>query len=254
MKFIKYIFIFIWKIWFYAWVVLPIIPVFPILIVFLSKEKWYPLFFKIASAWAKTILFVMGFKVKIEGLDNIDKNKSYLFCPNHTSMIDIMLMFGLSKNPFVFVGKKELSKIPIFGYIFKKSSIMVDRSSRESSKKAFKNAKNKLASGRSICIFPEGKVPSDESVVLDNFKSGAFRMAIEHNIPIVPVTFFDCKELFSYTFFSGSPGTLRIKIHNLLSTDNDTMEDRIKLKQKTFDVIYKSLVDDIELRKKRNNL
>jgi 1-acyl-sn-glycerol-3-phosphate acyltransferase len=245
MKLLKNIFRVIWKAWFYGWVLFTIVPIFPFLLILLSRDEWYPIFFKIANAWAKTILFVMGFKMDVEGAEKIDKHKSYLFCPNHTSMIDIMLMFAVSKNPFVFVGKKELKKIPIFGYVFKKSSILVDRSSRESSKKAFNDAQNKLAQGRSICIFPEGGVP-DESIVLDNFKSGAFRMAIEHKIPIVPITFYDCKKRFSYTFFSGSPGKLRVKIHNLIPTENYTMEDRNELKQKTYDVIYQSLIVDTQ--------
>ena len=243
MKFLKNSFIFFWRIWFYCWVLFTIVPIFPLLFVLLAREKWYPIFFKIARAWGRTILFVMGFKIEITGLDKIDKHKSYLFCPNHTSMIDIMLMFAISKNPFVFVGKKELKKIPVFGYVFKKSSILVDRSSRESSRKAFIDAQNKLAQGRSVCIFPEGGVP-DESIILDNFKSGAFRMAIEHKIPIVPMTFYDCKKRFSYTFFSGSPGKLRVKIHDLILTENYTMEERNELKQKTYDVIYQSLIAD----------
>ena len=244
MKFFKNILILVWRIWFYGWVVFPIIPIFPILFVLLSQEKWYPLFYKIARAWAKTILFVMGFKVAIlEDSYKIDKNTNYLFCPNHTSMIDIMLMFAVSKNPFVFVGKQELSKIPIFGYVFKKSSIMVDRSSKQSSKKAFKDAQNKLSQGRSVCIFPEGGVP-DESIILDNFKSGAFRMGIEHKIPIVPITFYDCKKRFSYTFFSGSPGKLRVKIHQPITTENYVLDDRNELKQKTYDILYQSLIND----------
>ena len=248
MKLLKNIFILIWKTWFYCWVLFTIVPILPLLFVLFIKEKWYPLFFKIAAAWAKTVMFVMGFKPVIEGSEKIDKTKSYLFCPNHTSMIDIMLMFALSKSPFVFVGKKELAKIPVFGYVFKKSSIMVDRSSKESSRKAFEDAKNKLAQGRSVCIFPEGGVP-DESILLDSFKSGAFRMAIEHKIPIVPISFFDSKKRFSYTFFSGSPGKLRVKIHDIISTENYTMEDKNKLKNKTYDVLFQSLTEDLAKQK-----
>lgn len=184
----------------------------------------------------------MGFKPVIDGIEKIDPKKSYVFCPNHTSMIDIMLMFALTKNPFVFVGKKELKKIPVFGWVFKKSSIMVDRTDSESSRQAFEDAKRKLQNGTSVCIFPEGKVPGDESVVLDIFKSGAFRMAIEHQIPIVPITFYDCKKRFSYTFFSGSPGKLRVKIHDVIYTDGLTLENRNQLKKQTFDVIYESLI------------
>ncbi len=189
--------------------------------------------------------------MEIEGVNKIDKHKSYIFSPNHSSMIDIMLMFGLSKNPFVFVGKKELSKIPVFGYIFKKSSIMVDRSNKESARRAFEDAQNKLAQGRSVCIFPEGGVP-EEHVLLDNFKSGAFRMAIEHQIPIIPISFFDCKKRFSYTFFSGGPGKLRVKIHDAISPNNYTMDDRNKLKQEVYEVLYSSLKADISYMKSTN--
>ncbi|MCF6350141.1 MAG: 1-acyl-sn-glycerol-3-phosphate acyltransferase [Flavobacteriaceae bacterium] len=242
MRIFKNILIFIWRIWFYGWVLFTIIPIFPFLLIIMSKEKWYPIFFKIASTWAKTILFVMGFKIKLEGQKKIDSKKSYLFCPNHTSMIDIMLMFAITKNPFVFVGKKELTKIPVFGYVFKKTNIIVDRTDSKSGRKAFADADRRLKNGTSICIFPEGKVPSDENIILDVFKSGAFRLAIEHKIPIVPITFYDSKKRFSYTFFSGSPGKLRVKIHDFITTDELTLDDRIELKQKTFDVIYKSLI------------
>lgn len=248
MKFFKNIFYVIWRIWFYGWVLFTIVPIFPLLFVLLSKENWYPLFYKIARAWARTILFVMGFKMEIEGSEKMNLSKSFIYCPNHTSMIDIMLMFAISKNPFVFVGKKELKKIPVFGYVFKKSSILVDRSSKISSRNAFLDAQNKLTKGRSVCIFPEGGVP-DESIMLDNFKSGAFRMAIEHKIPILPFTFYDCKKRFSYTFFSGSIGKLRVKVHDAILPDNYTMNDRNKLKKETYDVIYTSLIEDLAVQK-----
>lgn len=250
MKIFKNIFILFWRIWFYGWVLFSIVAISPVLFIVISKEKWYPIFFKIANAWAKTILFIMGFKIEVVFEESVNSKKSYLFCPNHTSMIDIMLMFAVTKNPFVFVGKKELKKIPVFGYVFRKTSILVDRSSRQSARQAFEDADRKLKNGTSICIFPEGKVPDDQSIILDEFKSGAFRLAIEHNIPIVPISFYDCKKRFSYTFFSGSPGKLRARIHKFISTDNLTLEDRNKLKQQVFNVIYTSLVDDVNSKRK----
>lgn len=253
MQIFKNILILIWRVWFYCWVLFTIFPVFPVLLVVMSKEKWYPIFFKIASAWAKTILFVMGFKTEIEGQEKIDPKKSYLFCPNHTSMIDIMLMLATTKNPFVFVGKKELKKIPVFGYVFKKTCIMVDRTDSKSGRKAFEDADRRLKNGTSICIFPEGKVPDDKNIILDDFKSGAFRLAIEHKIPIVPITFYDCKKRFSYTFFSGSPGKLRVKIHDFIATDKLTLDHRIKLRKQTFDVMYESLANDLNSKLQTTN-
>ena len=249
MKFFKYPFYIIWRVWFLGWFLLTLLPIFPVLIVVTSSEKLYPVFFKIARAWAKTILFVMGFKIVLHEDQVLEKEKSFMFCPNHTSMIDIMVMLSVTKNPFVFVGKKELTKIPIFGYFYKRTCILVDRGNAKSRKAVFDEARRRMSNGLDICIFPEGLVPDDESVVLSEFKNGAFRLAIEHQIPIVPMTFYDCKKRFSYTFFSGSPGKLRIKIHDFISTEGLTLNDNNFLKKQTFDLIYNELSADLKSQK-----
>ncbi|MCK8143452.1 1-acyl-sn-glycerol-3-phosphate acyltransferase, partial [Flavobacterium sp. I-SCBP12n] len=142
-----------------------------------------------------------------------EEGKSYMLIANHTSMMDIMMMLVAVKNhPFVFVGKKELAKIPLFGFIYKRVCILVDRGNSKSRYQVFERAQSRIKQGLSICIFPEGGVPDDESIVLDEFKDGAFRIAIEHQLPIVPLVFFDNKKRLSYTFFSGSPGRMRAKI------------------------------------------
>jgi len=246
MKYFSYFFILVWRSWFYGWVLCSIIAIFPVLLVVTSSEKRYPIFFKIARAWANTILFVMGFKINLHEEQAIEKGKSYMFCPNHTSMIDIMVMFSISKNPFVFVGKKELTKIPVFGFFYKRTCIIVDRNNSESRKAVFEAAKRRLNSGLSVCIFPEGLVPDNESIVLNEFKNGAFRLAIEHQIPVVPITFYDCKKRFSYTFFSGSPGKLRVKIHPFIKTINTTLDERDLLKKQTFNVIYNTLLNEVK--------
>lgn len=244
MKIFKNIAIFFWRMWFYGWLIGMIIVIFPVLIVVISREKWYPIFFKIARAWGRTLLFVMGFKVVIKQDQEIDPKKSYMFSANHTSMIDIMLMFAVVKNPFVFVGKAELAKIPIFGFIYKRTCILVDRSNPESRKAVFAEAQRRLNNGLSVCIFPEGQVPSDENIILDEFKNGAFILAIEHQIPIVPMTFYDCKKRFSYTFFSGSPGKMRVKIHKFIETKGLETKDKNKARKQTFDLIYNELIND----------
>ncbi len=245
MKIFKNIFYIIWRVWFISWVLLTLIPIFPVLIIVTSSEKLYPTFFKIARVWANTILFVMGFKIVLYEDQVLEKEKSFMFCPNHTSMIDIMVMLSVTKNPFVFVGKKELTKIPIFGYFYKRTCILVDRRDAKSRKAVFDEARRRMSNGLDICIFPEGLVPDDESVILSEFKSGAFRLAIEHQIPIVPMTFYDCKKRLSYTFFSGSPGKLRVKIHNFIKTEGLTLEDNNSLKKQTFDIIYNELTSDL---------
>ncbi len=240
MKIVKCFFWVIYRIWFYILVALPILILFPILFISILKESWYPFFFKIARFWAKIILVGMGFVYHIERDQTPEKHKSYMFIANHTSMTDIMLMLVSVKNPFVFVGKKELTKIPLFGFFYKRTVIMVDRSSAKSRQAVFLRAQRRLKSGLSICIFPEGGVP-EEHIDLDAFKDGAFRLAINHKTPIVPITFADNKKRFSYTFFSGGPGKMRVKIHEFLPTENLTIEDTRSLNEKARAIILNQL-------------
>jgi len=240
----KYIFWILYRIWFYILVIVPIIILFPILIISVSREQWYPMFFRIARFWAKIILIGMGFRWKIKKEQTLEKGKSYMFIVNHTSMVDIMLMLVTVKRPFVFVGKKELAKIPLFGFFYKKTCILVDRSSIKSRQAVFLRAQQRLNQGLSICIFPEGGVP-EEHIELDVFKDGAFRLAINHKIPIVPLTFLDNKKLFSYTFFSGGPGKMRVIKHKFLETLDLTIEDTKTLNNTARQVVLKSLRENI---------
>lgn len=222
----------------------PIIILFPVLLVLTSREQWYSQFFVFARFWAKIVLYGSGFIPKVTYDIKVDRKQSYMFVANHTSMTDIMLMLYCVKNPFVFVGKKELTKIPIFGFFYKRTCILVDRNSQRSRKEVFDQAHARLHDGTSICIFPEGGVPEDESLLLDEFKDGAFRLAIDHQIPILPLTFFDNKKRFSYTFFSGSPGRMRAHIHHEISTEGLTQENKKELKEKTHKIILKTLEAD----------
>ncbi|MBW2937197.1 1-acyl-sn-glycerol-3-phosphate acyltransferase [Aureisphaera sp. CAU 1614] len=240
MKILKYPLLLFYRIWFYILVTVPILVLFPILLLSISKESWYPYFFRLARFWSKIILFGMGFIPIIKRDLDYEEGKSYMFVANHTSMTDIMLMLYASKNPFVFVGKMELAKIPLFGFFYKRTCILVDRDNPKSRREVFKSAQEKLNQGLSVCIFPEGGVP-DESILLDEFKDGAFRLAIEHKIPIAPMTFHDNKKRFSYTFFSGSPGKMRVKIHKIIPTGILEMEDKRMLRMQTRELILNEL-------------
>lgn len=242
MKLLKIIFWVVWRIWFYILMGVPIIIMSPLLILSILSEKTYPQFFILARFWAKIILFGMGFYYRIDREEEMQKGKSYMLVANHASMTDIMLMLAISKNPFVFVGKKELVKIPIFGFFYKRTCILVDRSSSKSRFEVFKRAQERLNQGLSICIFPEGGVPEDESIILDAFKDGAFRLAIEHQIEIVPMAFADNKKRFSFRFLSGSPGIMRATVHKFIPTAGLTLDDKQDLRDKVRSIIYHQLL------------
>lgn len=232
----------LFRVWFYILVTLPILLFLPFLILSTLSEKTYAQFFWMArNLWATTILYGMGCFPKFKREEKLERGKSYMLVANHTSMLDIMLMLRTSKNPFVFVGKKELKKIPLFGFFYKRVCILVDRESSRSRTAVYRRAQKRLNQGLSICIFPEGGVP-DESVILDQFKDGAFKMAIAHEIPVVPITFLDNKKRFPFRFFSGSPGLMRVKVHRFLETQKLKEADKVALREQARNLILRELI------------
>lgn len=232
----------LYRIWFYILVTLPIIVFFPFLLLATLSEKGYPQFFWMArNLWATPILYGMGCPPKVEWEQRMQRQKSYMLVANHTSMLDIMLMLYINKNPFVFVGKKELVKIPLFGFFYKRVCILVDREDTKSRTGVYRRAQKRLNQGLSICIFPEGGVPDDETVLLDTFKDGAFKMAVAQTIPVVPMTFYDNKRRFSFSFFSGGPGIIRAKVHRFFETGLLGEEDKGMLREEVRRVILKEL-------------
>lgn len=234
-----------WRIWFYLLMLIIILILFPILIISILKESWYPLFFRLAQIWARGIMLGMGFYPKVTREQTLKKGESYMLVSNHASMLDIMLMLHLSKNPFVFVGKAELAKIPLFGFFYKRTCILVDRGNARSRKAVFDQAQKRLQQGLSICIFPEGGVPHDTSIVLDSFKDGAFRLAIDHQIAIVPMVFYDNKKLFPYQFYEGGPGTMRAKVFSFIPTKGMSQNQKKELREQTRTVILDALLEDL---------
>ncbi|MBT8255456.1 MAG: 1-acyl-sn-glycerol-3-phosphate acyltransferase, partial [Bacteroidia bacterium] len=128
-----------------------------------------------------------------------------------------------------------------FGFFYKRTCILVDRDNPRSRHNVFIEAQHRLQRGLSVCIFPEGGVPENEEMLLNEFKDGAFRLAIEHRIPIAPMTFHDNKKRFSYTFFSGGPGIMRVRVHETIPTRILEMEDKRMLKNQTREIILKEL-------------
>jgi 1-acyl-sn-glycerol-3-phosphate acyltransferase len=105
----------------------------------------------------------------------------------------------------------------------------------------FESAQQKIKQGLSVCIFPEGGVPNDASIVLDNFKDGAFKLAIDHRIPVAPLTFHDNKKRFPFDISKGFPGQMRVKVHPTIPTRILEPEDRKILREQTRDIILEEL-------------
>ncbi len=123
----------------------------------------------------------------MEGREKIGSNRPYVFVANHFSYLDIAMM-GFVPGDVVFVGKSSIRKVPIFGYYFKNLHIAVNRSSLKSRGDALLQSKNVIQQGSSLVIFPEGGIVTTNPPELGRFKDGAFNLAIEKQIPIIPVT------------------------------------------------------------------
>ena len=158
------------------------------------------------------------------------------------SYIDIPVTFAIMPGVFVFVGKKSLSKIPVFGWVYKKTMILVDRSSNRSSYNAYKHASDRIKNGIGIAIYPEGGIP-DEKIKLQRFKSGAFRLALEQNVDLVPITFLDNKKRFPCGYEGGSPGKLRVYVHKPVSSEAYSLEQLKDFKEDVYNIINKKLGD-----------
>lgn len=186
------------------------------------------------------MFYGMGMRYELINLTHkkVDKNRQYVVISNHTSIMDIMLPCILFPNhPLCYVGKKELEKIPIFGTIYKRICVMVDRSSARSRADVYRRCAEKMEEGNSIVIFPEGGVPDDTTIVLDDFKDGAFTLSSKHNSPIAVFTFIGLKEMFPFDNSKGYPGKVKVFFNDIL----EPTESPKDLKTKAFETIKKTL-------------
>ncbi|HEA28608.1 MAG TPA: 1-acyl-sn-glycerol-3-phosphate acyltransferase [Leeuwenhoekiella sp.] len=244
MKPLRKLAIFLYRMWFYVLVVIPIFAMLPLLLISVLRKSWYPMFYRLAQFWARFILYGSGFFPQIKRMQHTVKGKSYMFIANHTSIVDIMLMLHCVRQPFVFVGKQELARFPLFGFLYRRTCILVDRNDVKSRRAVFENAQKKLKMGWGICIFPEGKVPDDYNLLIDTFKDGAFRLAIEHQIPIVPLVFYDNKKRFSYKSEFTSPGKMRVKVLPFIETKGMQADARRDLRDHCHVLIKEELIKE----------
>ena len=250
LKIFQKIALLIWRAWFYILAAIPVITLFPLLLLIASHKKGYPTLFWIArNIWSPFILFGMGFYIKTKHAKPLPQGTSYMLVANHSSYLDPFVMFRVSKNPFVFVGKKEYIKVPLFGSIYKRAAILVDRSSSKSRWGVYERANKVIERGTSVCIFPEVNYV-DDTILLNPFKRGAFKLAIDHQIPIVPMTFLDCKRKFPWCQDFGFPGELRVETFPEISPVK-SIEDLEELQEKTRNIMLAGLNSDKKQRSKK---
>ena len=159
-------------------------------------------------------LYVVGIRIQVNYETPIDWSKNYVLCANHTSFLDITVLNYLCKSPFSFLGKIELLQNPVTRLFFQTIDIPIKRESKISAFKAYQRSCELLKDGKSLAVFPEGKIDDNYPPVLHPFKSGAFRMAYENNTAILPVVIQNAWQLLwdDGKTFGSRPGVIQVKI------------------------------------------
>lgn len=206
--------------------------------VLLFRPRRYEKAFRLKRAWAGFLQYACGTPVRIERRGALP-DPPYVICCNHSSYLDIIQMYNVVPEYFLFIGKYELLRWPLFNIFFKGMNIAVNRGSHVEAAKAFRRAASAIDRGTSIALFPEGTIPAF-TPRLKPFKDGAFKMAIEKQVPILPITFLDHWRLFGEPteFMSRArPGIARAVVHAPIPTEGLTEADLVPLRQQVFRVI-----------------
>ncbi|MFH1320866.1 MAG: lysophospholipid acyltransferase family protein [Bacteroidota bacterium] len=211
------------------------------------KESCYPLAFKLKKLFTKSLLFLTGIRCSVKKEADLKSDVPYVFCANHTSYFDIVLSYRIIPYFFLSMGKYELSKVPIFNIFFKKMNILVDRGSKISSHRAFIRAGQEIEKGYSIVLFPEGGILRRSIPELHRFKNGPFKLAIEKQVPIVPITFLNNWKIFPHgddIKKYGGPAVAHAVIHKPIETKGMSDEDMVDLREHVFNIIDKTLKEN----------
>ncbi len=171
----------------------------------------------------------------------------YIICPNHSSYLDIVLMYSIVPDYFIFMGKGEIKSWPLFNILFTKGmNILVERASKMDSHKAFMKAGEEIDRGSCVVIFPEGTIPKS-APKMKAFKNGAFKLAMEKQVPIVPITYKNNWKLLqpgAVLKAWARPGISKVVVHDPIVPKGNSEEEMVNLRHRAFEIIQK----DVDLK------
>ena len=209
-----------------------VFPAYLIVLAIYNEKKAPFVAHRVNYYWAKCVMTLLLIRIKIEGLENIDKNKAYVMVSNHRSQLDIVACVLSCSNMFKYLAKEELTKMPVIGYAVKKFYIPVNRKSREGRAQSITNMIEALKEGISVFIYPEGTRNKTDQPLIP-FYDGAFRLAIGEQVPMAVLTIIGAENLLSpkYTM-SLHPGLIRCIWSKPIETTGMTVNDIESLKNK----------------------
>ena len=228
------------SIWCYTWFIVPYALLFPIQFIFLQFKNTHKAAHYINVIWSNITLSLCFMHPRLVKKD-FKKPELAVYCANHGSFLDIPTIFATVPGFFTIIGKKELFSVPLLGYMFKRLYIAVDRSSGKSRSETLIRSRAALNAGRTLVLFPEGRIDSEVAPQLLPFKDGAFLLAIEKQIPLVPVTI-------PYNWIILPDGSKNIYHHKMecvfhepISTTTYTLDDVSELREKVFTTIHNEI-------------
>jgi 1-acyl-sn-glycerol-3-phosphate acyltransferase len=191
-------------------------------------------FGKISKTWMHVFFFLAGCRLKIKGRENFKPGEKYIVVCNHNSLMDIPVSTPFIPGANKTIAKAGMAKIPLFGLIYKRGSILVDRSDKKSRQDSFRKMKNVLSLGMHMCIYPEG-TRNKTSLPLKEFHDGAFRLAKETGVRIIPAVIFNTKKILppgKSIYFHPA----KMEIHFLPPLHSEE-ENYVALKEKTYEIM-----------------
>lgn len=225
-----------------VFVVTLLIVALPMWLIGLIKEPGRTeVFRRISIVWMRTFFLLSGCSIKIKGRENFEPGKNYIVTCNHNSFMDVPVSTPFIPGPNKTIAKAEMAKVPLFGLIYKRGSVLVNRKDRKSRQDSFRKMINVLEAGMHMCIYPEG-TRNKTNKPLKDFHDGAFRLAIETRNSIIPALIFDTKRILpaNKTFYF-HPG--RMEIHFLPPVDVGQNENYESLKEKVYGIMSSYYVE-----------
>lgn len=215
---------------------------FSILASFLGRIKGGNLMMRLCMLWADLWFFLIGMPHRRIFEAPLDKRKSYIFVSNHISYLDAAIIPKAIRQPVRPLGKVEMSRIPVFGFIYRNAIVTVDRSSAANRAKSVRILTSLIHKGISVLVFPEGTF-NMTNAPLKEFYDGAFRVAIETQTPVKPVLFLDAYRRMPYeSLFRMSPGRSRILYLAEVPVEGMTIADVGRLKENVYRIMEEKLI------------
>lgn len=237
MKIIKNIFGAVWAIWgLISFSVTLLIIIIPVCITFFVKEPGgTEAFRQITKVWMNVWLALIGSPLKVVGKENFRKGENYVVVCNHNSLMDVPVTTPFVPGANKTIAKKSFTKAPVFGWVYERGAVLVDRNSEESRRQSFEEMKETLSHGLHMVIYAEG-TRNRTADPLKSFHNGAFKLAVESRKDIIPTLIFNTRKVLppNKTFFLW-PHTLEMHFLPAVSAKDITSKD---LKEKVFKIMW----------------